>query len=102
MRRRMTYAELTEAIHACSTPDQLDEYIGPSPGGAAAELRVTRQRVATLVSKGKLDLLEVGHTRRGIATSRIITNASIRRWKRTKAMSTMPSLPFSNRRARVS
>ena len=61
-----------------------DEYMGYSPGGAAAELGVGRTHVHALVHEGKLDILHLTD-RRGRVVAYIVTDASIKRRKLLRA-----------------
>lgn len=53
---------------------------GPSPGGAAGELGITRQGVYSAVKRGSLDMLRVSE-KGGGSPSLFITNKSIERYK---------------------
>lgn len=59
--------------------------IGPSPGGAAAELEVSRQRVHQMIKEGKLDAVFVWEAGRDSQATQIyVTDQSIRRVKRAR------------------
>ncbi len=51
---------------------------GPSPGGAAASLRITRQGIYNAVKRGSLDMVRI--TEQGTGPYLYITNASIKRY----------------------
>lgn len=53
---------------------------GPSPGGAAGKLGITRQGVYSAVKRGSLDMIRVAEPGRA-SPSIFITNASIERYK---------------------
>lgn len=75
----MTTDEWAEKIAPLSDKER-EEWIGPSPGGAAGDLGVTRQRIHQLLCEGKLDGIEIAdHRDRGVAV--FVTTASIRRYQ---------------------
>ena len=64
--------------------EELDVIGGPSPGGAAAELEVSRQRIHQLIAEGKLDVIELRETAWALPHVVMITSASLRRWKSSR------------------
>jgi hypothetical protein len=57
---------------------------GPSPGGAAAELGLTRQRIHQLVNEGKLDMIRLRDRPRARPHVWMITEASLTRFRKSK------------------
>lgn len=98
--RRMTYAAWREALDATHGKPEYDELIGPSPGGAALDLKVSRQRVHQLLADGRLDMVVLAHTPKGKITAYMVTDASIRRLLSTRAME-QPPLPLGKPRRTV-
>lgn len=85
--RRMTYeawGEVLAQTHA--QPSEYAKYMGSSPGGAAAELGVTRQRIWQLLKEGKLDLLLLADNKDAKVSAWIIPNASVERYRKSKPM----------------
>jgi hypothetical protein len=56
---KITLQDWQERYHACSTPKERAEWIGCSPGGAAATLGISRNTLHQWVYRGKLRLIEI-------------------------------------------
>ena len=97
---QMTYQAWREALDAAYGKRAFHEYIGPSPGGAAGELGISRQRIHQLVDSGKLDMIKLSHAPDGEITAYMITDASIDRLRSTRAME-QPPLPLVNPKGKV-
>lgn len=76
---RLTFEEWSKIFESVSDEER-DEWNGPSPGGAAGELGVSRQRVHQLLAKGKLNGIEFVE-KDGSFRAFTVTDASIRRYK---------------------
>lgn len=98
--REMTYQDWKEALDASHGSRQFYEYIGPSPGGAAADFGISRQRIYQLVGDGKLDMIKIWHGPDADHFSQIVTDASIARLKSTRAMD-QPPLPLGKPKGKV-
>jgi hypothetical protein len=59
---------------------------GPSPGGVASELGLTRQAVHKAIERGDLDAWRVVDDSTGKLRAIIITGKSLERWKQLRAI----------------
>ena len=64
----------------------LAELSGTSPGGAAAELGITRQAVHKAVLRGDLDMIHVVDDQRGKLVMNMIPAASLKAFKAKRRM----------------
>jgi hypothetical protein len=69
---------------AGGTPQTLDDFGGPSPGGAACELGVSRQRIHQLLKEGKLDAIYLRDHLGAVPNVVMITSTSIKRFLASK------------------
>src|SRR5690606_34859940 len=78
-----------------------DDLGGPSPGGAAAELGVSRQRVHQLIEEGKLDVVELRETKWSRPHVIMVTETSLRRWRASRpgAQQDLPLTPIKPKRS---
>lgn len=97
--KNMTYDDWAEAVHASRGTSGYDEVMGPSPGGAAADLRVSRQRIWQLVKHNRLDMIILKHPAEK-PSAWLVTAASIERWKRSKP-GKQQDLPLATPRRKV-
>lgn len=64
------------------TAEEENNLTGPSPGGAASELRISRQAVHEAIARGRLDAYRVTYDSEGKELSGIyVTRASLDRYK---------------------
>ena len=84
--RRMTYEEWAEALALTHGKPDYAKFMGSSPGGAAVELGVTRQRVWQLLKEGKLDLLLLADNPKAKVSAWIIPHASVKRLLKSRPM----------------
>lgn len=92
-RRRMTYDDWGAELARTRGGPEYAEFMGPSPGGAAAQLKVSRPFIHKLMLQGRLDAIYLRHRGEGRATAILITDASIARYKLSRA-SDQRGLPF--------
>lgn len=81
MMMRITYDEWGDHLALNHGKPEYHRYMGASPGGAAAELGVTRQRVWQMVKEGKLDMLLLADNPKAKVSAWLITDASVQRLK---------------------
>jgi hypothetical protein len=84
MMQRISYDAWAEHLALTHGQPSYRQWMGLSPGGAAAALGVTRQRIWQLVKEGKLDMILLGDTdndKTSKVSSWLITDASIARLK---------------------
>lgn len=67
-----------------SLGDVLDELGGPSPGGAAADLGISRARVYQLIEAGRLDAVYLKDKPKSRPHVVMVTVASMGRYRRSK------------------
>jgi len=76
---KLTFEEWSKVFESVPE-DERDEWNGPSPGGAAGDLGVSRQRIHQLLSQGKLNGIELVDDD-GSFRAFTVTKASIRRYQ---------------------
>lgn len=86
--RKMQLEAWLDAIEA-KDPALQDLSLGPSPGGAAAELGISRQAVHYAIKRGHLEALAVYRGRK--LSHYTISQSSIRRYKLLMAHRRRPS-----------
>jgi hypothetical protein len=84
MMTRMTIRQWGEMLAQHHGKPSYSLYMGYSPGGAAAELKVTRQRIWQMVKEGKLDMIMVADDDKAKVSGWYITDGSVRRLKASK------------------
>lgn len=77
MLRRMTYSEWAEELHQARGKPDWENLMGKSPGGVAADLGVSRQRVWQLAKEGKLDMILLADDAKAKVTAWLITDRSV-------------------------
>lgn len=93
--RRMTFEQWGERLATThADPSEYSRWMGSSPGGTAADLGVTRQRIWQLLKEGKLDLLLLADNKDSKVSAWIIPSASIERYRKSKPME-QGDLPLS-------
>lgn len=97
MMQRMNYADWADNLARTHGQPSYKSWMGLSPGGAAAELGVTRQRIWQMVKEGKLDMLLLADNDKAKVSAWLITDASIQRLKLGK-MSEQGDLLFGKPR----
>ena len=96
--RRMTMREWGEHLaNTRAKPSDYSRYMGLSPGGAAAALGYTRQRIWQFCKEGKLDMILLADEADSKVSAWIITDASIERLRKSKPME-QPDLLFGKPR----
>lgn len=87
------FKDMEEWARALDNEDR-DDLLGPSPGGAAGQLGVSRQRVHTMIKTGKLDAISI--LRKGEGPVIFVTERSLKRavrarkrWLKLKKLLTM-------------
>jgi hypothetical protein len=94
---QLASARAVEALPEPSNPARQLEALsglgGPSPGGAAAELDLTRERIYQLVRLGRLDMVRIRDRKGAAPYIAMITHASIERFKRSKPGSQVDLFP---------
>lgn len=85
--RRMTFEQWGERLATThADPSEYSRWMGSSPGGAAADLGVTRQRIWQLVKEQKLDLLLLADNKDSKVSAWLIPQSSIDRYRKSKPM----------------
>lgn len=84
MLRKMSYDEWAELLAQTRGKPEYHRWMGWSPGGAAAALKVSRQRVWQMVKEGKLDMLMLADTPTAKPSAWLITTASLDRYAKSK------------------
>jgi hypothetical protein len=85
--RRLTFEQWGELLATShGQPSEYSRWMGSSPGGAAADLGVTRQRIWQLLKEGKLDLLMLADNRDAKVSAWLIPQGSIERYRKSKPM----------------
>jgi len=82
--RRMSYDAWAEALARTHGKPDFASYMGASPGGAAAELGVSRQRIWQLLKDGRLDLVMLADDDKAKVSAWVVTKASMERYRRSK------------------
>jgi hypothetical protein len=84
MLRKMSYDQWAEHLSQTHGRPDYSSWMGCSPGWAAEDLGVTRQRIWQMVREGKLDMLMMGDGDGTKPSCWIITEASLARYKKSK------------------
>jgi hypothetical protein len=99
MQQKMSYAGWAELLAQSRGKPDYQRWMGVSPGGAAVQLKVSRQRVWQLVKDGRLDMVMLADNEAAEPSAWLVTNASVERYRKSKPMAQEP-LPLA-RPARI-